>query len=154
MDTVILGNTLHSMLYLKRKTNFKNNVVQLNENNGLDLDVDLFIENTQNFDNYLNENFLIINQYPEMYLEKMIGYKKAVGEADLVLELEDELILIDYKSFPGKKEEIFNTTSDFYAGKYSGQLDTYSEMLSDYFDKPVARKIIYYVVQGILIELK
>ena len=154
MEVDLVGNTLHSMLYLRKKSNFKNSVVRLNENNGLALDVDLFIENTQKFDSYLNDTFSILNQYPEMYLEKMIGDKKAVGEADLVLELENELILIDYKSFPGKKEEIFTSSSEFFAGKYSGQLDTYSDMLSDYFSKPVTRKIIYYVVQGVLVELK
>ena len=153
LETTVLGNTLHVMLFSKNKINFKQHVVQLNTNNPTDLDVDLFIENTHQFTNYLKETFQILKEYPEMYLEKMIGNQKAVGEADLVLELENEIILIDYKSFPGKKEDIFNISSEFYAGKYTGQLEMYAQMLSDYFEKPVSRQIIYYVVQGVLVEL-
>ena len=58
------------------------------------------------------------------------------------------------KSFPGKKEEIFSTTSEFYAGKYSGQLEMYTQMLSDFSPKPVTRKLIYYVVQGLVVDIK
>ena len=149
-----LGNSLHAMLYAKNKPYFERNVLALNNNNGLGLDVSQFIKNTEHFESFIQSTFQPIKQYAELHLEKMIGNKKAVGEADLVLELENELILIDYKSFPGKSEEVFTNSSEFYAGKYSRQLELYKEMLSIHSPKPVTRMIIYYVVQGLIVELK
>jgi ATP-dependent exoDNAse (exonuclease V) beta subunit len=154
VETDQLGNTLHAMLYAKNKPYFERNATTLNANNGLGLDVSQFIKNTQQFEYYIQTQFHPIQQFPELHLEKKIGGKLAVGEADLVLELANELVLIDYKSFPGKKEDIFSTSSEFYAGKYSGQLKLYAEMLSVHSPKPVTRKLIYYVVQGVIVEIK
>ena len=154
VETDILGNTLHAMLYAKSKPYFERNATTLNANNGLGLDVSQFIKNTKQFEDYIQTQFHPIHQFPELHLEKKIGGKLAVGESDLVLELENELVLIDYKSFPGKKEDIFATSSEFYAGKYSGQLQLYSEMLSVHSPKPITRKLIYYVVQGVIVEIK
>ena len=148
----VLGNVLHHMLFLKNKSSFQNDVIRMNVINEIGIDVTSFIENTSNFQSYLNTTFSVLKEYPEFFMEKFIGNKKATGEADLVLELQNELVLIDYKSFPGKKEDIFNSNSAFYAGKYSGQLNLYKQMLSDYFDKPVKHQFVYYVVQGVLVE--
>lgn len=153
-ETVILGNSLHAMLYAKNKPYFQTNVKLINEANNLGLDCEKFISNTENFEKFIQSNFNPIKQYHEFYLEKEINQQGVKGEADLVLELENELVLIDYKSFPGKTSEIYSTTSDFCATKYSGQLALYSNMLESYFNKPIKKKMIYYVVQGVLIELK
>ena len=149
----VIGNVLHHMLFLKNKSSFQDDVKRMNMINEVGIDVTSFVANTSNFQSYINTTFSILKEYPEFYMEKFIGNKKATGEADLVLELQSELVLIDYKSFPGKKEDIFNADSAFYAGKYSGQLNLYKEMLSDYFVKPVKHQFIYYVVQGILVEV-
>ena len=154
IETDQLGNILHSMLYAKNKTYFQRNVSSLNSNNKLGIDEQKFVENTKKFEDFIQSTFKPLKQFPELYLEKMIGNQKAVGEADLVLELDNELILIDYKSFPGKRDEIFSKNSEFYAGKYSGQLDLYTQMLTDFSSKQVTRKIIYYVVQGVIVEIK
>ena len=154
IETDQLGNTLHAMLYAKNKSYFQRNVSILNTNNKLGLDEHKFVENTNKFEDFILATFKPLNQFPELHLEKMIGNQKAIGEADLVLELDNELVLIDYKSFPGKKEEIFSTSSEFYAGKYSGQLDLYTKMLTSFSSKPVTRKLIYYVVQGLMVEIK
>lgn len=154
IETNQLGNALHAMLYAKNKSYFQRNVSILNTNNKLGLDEHKFVENTNKFEDFILATFKPLKQFPELHLEKMIGNQKAVGEADLVLELDNELVLIDYKSFPGKKEEIFSTSSEFYAGKYSGQLDLYTKMLTSFSSKPVTRKLIYYVVQGLIVEIK
>ena len=149
----VIGSVLHHMLFLKNKSSFQDDVKRMNMINEVGIDVTSFVANTLNFQSYINTTFSILKEYPEFYMEKFIGNKKATGEADLVLELQSELVLIDYKSFPGKKEDIFNADSAFYAGKYSGQLNLYKEMLSDYFVKPVKHQFIYYVVQGVLVEV-
>lgn len=154
IETDVLGNALHTMLYVKNKPYFEENVKRINQSIDLGISPNCFIENTEKFEHFIQTNFSPINQYCELYLEQVIRQQSVKGEADLVLELENELILIDYKSFPGKASEIFSKTSDFYAGKYSGQLAIYAEMLESTFNKPVKRQLIYYVVQGLVVELE
>jgi ATP-dependent helicase/nuclease subunit A len=148
-----LGNVLHQMLYLKNKPSFTDDVSRLNLNNGIGIDEVSFIENVSLFKDYLAKNFDVIKEFREIHLEHPKDGQHIIGEADLVLETAEGLILIDYKSFPGKKEDILNNSSTFYAGKYSGQLYLYAEMLENQFNKPVLKKLIYYVVQGILVEM-
>ncbi len=56
-------------------------------------------------------------------------------------------------AFIWKKGRYFFTSSEFYAGKYSGQLKLYVEMQSVHSPNPVTRKLIYYVIQGVIIEI-
>lgn len=149
-----LGNVLHQMLYLKNKPSFAEDVIQLNINNDLGIDENSFVENVGLFQEYLANSFEIINEFGEIHLEQFKGGHYVKGEADLVIETKEGLILIDYKSFPGKKEDILTNSSAFYAGKYSGQLDLYAEMLENQFNKPVLKKLIYYVVQGVLVSIE
>lgn len=77
------------------------------------------------------------------------------AEADLVLEGEHELTLIDYKSFPGVAEQVFRENNPFYAGKYAGQLAAYKKMLEHTFPgKQVKQCLIFYVIQGLVVKLK
>lgn len=149
-----LGNVLHQMLYLKNKPSFTDDVSRLNLNNGIGIDELSFVENVSLFKDYLVNTFDVINEFGEIHLEQDKNGQYIIGEADLVVETPEGLILFDYKSFPGKKEDILTTSSAFYAGKYSGQLQLYAEMLENRFNKPVLKKLIYYVVQGILVEFK
>ena len=84
------------------------------------------------------------------------------GSIDYVYELpENKVILVDYKSFPGRIEMI--TDKDYedkkgekgthYAGKYKGQFDCYEHALTA-AGKTVIAKIIYYPVAGIAVEIK
>lgn len=84
------------------------------------------------------------------------------GSIDYVYELpENKVILVDYKSFPGRIEMI--TDKDYedkkgekgthYAGKYKGQFDCYEHALTA-AGKTVIAKIIYYPAAGIAVEIK
>ncbi|MDN5350519.1 MAG: ATP-dependent helicase/nuclease subunit [Bacteroidales bacterium] len=77
------------------------------------------------------------------------------GEIDLLFETENGLILIDYKSYPGSINNVLSENTDHYAGKYSGQLATYHNMIEQTHpgNKKVLHKFIYYAVLGILVEL-
>ncbi len=153
-DSTELGNTLHQFLYIKDRTYFKNSVEKSETLEELGVDKTMFIENMEKFNQYLKTNFGKFNQYPEISMEVKIGNQLAKGEADLVLETKEGLILIDYKSYAGN-DDVTNSSCEFYAGKYSGQLELYSQMLESTFEnKKVIKKLIYYVVQGKIVELK
>ncbi|RYF97338.1 MAG: hypothetical protein EOO00_00425 [Chitinophagaceae bacterium] len=76
------------------------------------------------------------------------------GVADMVLQTEEGLVLIDHKSFPGHFESMaMNAESEFYAGRYAGQLDAYSKMLTESLGQPVGGRLVHYVVQGRVVEM-
>ena len=149
-----LGNTLHQLLYIKDRSYFKERV--LNSGTFVDLGIDQgqFIENTKTFNTFLNTQYNVTKQYSELAMEMKIGNQLAGGEADLVIETEEGLVLVDYKSYAGI-DDVTNPNCEYYAGKYSGQLELYKQMLEQSFtSKKVIKKLIYYVVQGKVVELK
>jgi ATP-dependent exoDNAse (exonuclease V) beta subunit len=84
------------------------------------------------------------------------------GSIDYVYELpENKVILVDYKSFPGRIEMITDKDDEdkkgekgtHYAGKYKGQFDCYEHALTA-AGKTVIAKIIYYPVAGIAVQIK
>ena len=58
------------------------------------------------------------------------------GVADLIIEKENEIYLIDYKT------SRLNSEQDF-VKKYKTQLDIYSKSIQSYFGKPVTKKLVY-----------
>ena len=154
-DFQLLGNTLHQLMYLKDQPHFEKAVANMGLLDELGVDRALFIGSVKKFNDYIQETFSPINQYAEIPLEMEIEGKLYTGEADLVLELENELILVDYKSYAGPSSFITNTSSDYYVGKYLGQLNIYNTMLNDYFDgKKVSKMIVYYLIQGKVLSIK
>jgi ATP-dependent exoDNAse (exonuclease V) beta subunit len=151
-DAREMGNALHQSLYLKDKSYFEENLSLNKVFDRFEINKNQFVENTTKFNSFLDETYKPIKQYPECHLEQIIGKQLAKGEADLVLETEDSLILIDYKSYPGD-EDVTDKSSEFFAGKYSGQLTLYKQMLEDKFNKPVIKQLIYYVVLGKVVEI-
>lgn len=149
-----LGDALHALLYLKDRKNFAQVAAQSATLPKLGISPDDFVDNTHEFNEYIQSNFQPIQSHRELYLELLHGKQLASGEADLILEQEKGLILIDYKTFPGNRDQITDPKNEFYAGKYSGQLDLYTKMAEHKLGKPVEKRLIYYVVQGVMVELK
>jgi ATP-dependent exoDNAse (exonuclease V) beta subunit len=94
----------------------------------------------------------IYKELPLQMVEDGIVYR---GEADLVWETESGFVLIDYKSYPGRLSNVTAAGNKFYAGKYSGQLLKYKEMIehSHPGGKNVNAMLIYYHVLGGLVEI-
>ena len=58
------------------------------------------------------------------------------GVVDLIIEKNNEVIILDYKTSRLKNENDF-------VKKYKNQLDLYAKAVSKFFKKPVSKKIIY-----------
>lgn len=67
------------------------------------------------------------------------------GVVDLILEGENDLILVDYKTTKGSEQMLKN--------KYKTQLDLYATALENYYQKPVLKKYIYSFFKNKLIEI-
>ena len=70
------------------------------------------------------------------------------GVADLVLETEAGLVLLDHKSFPGNRVQATE-----HAGSYAGQLSAYAAALQAATGKPVLAAYIHLPVSGLAIEV-
>ena len=65
------------------------------------------------------------------------------GIADLVIETEDQVILIDYKTFSGNEQSL-----RWKASTFSGQLKIYRDILRRYFQSKEVLAGIYFVMEG------
>ena len=74
------------------------------------------------------------------------------GSIDLVWQTDEGNVVIDFKSNPMGDEALLNEESDFYAGKYGGQLKTYGMALETAGETVLAR-YIYYPISGMICEI-
>ena len=92
------------------------------------------------------------------YHERPFKYESngqiTTGSIDLVWKTEQGCIVIDYKTYPNwKKETVTSPENKHYAGKHKGQLDCYEKALS-LSGENVLAKLIYYPVNGMIVQIK
>ncbi|EID84134.1 ATP-dependent exoDNAse (exonuclease V) beta subunit [Treponema sp. JC4] len=104
--------------------------------------------------NWLTATFgPVVKQYHELpFTHYLSNGQKVSGSMDFVWETAEGCVIVDYKTFPGKKEELLNAKSDYYVGKYKGQLECYEKALIA-AGKKVLAKVIYYPVVGVIVKL-
>ena len=71
------------------------------------------------------------------------------GWIDALIETEEGWIIIDHKSFPGRRSEW-----DQKALSYSGQLDAYRQAVERATDWPVISQWIHFSIGGALMEIE
>ncbi len=92
-------------------------------------------------------------QYHELPFKRQLKTGQIVtGSMDFVWESPAGCVILDYKTFPGKKEALLDSKSDYYVGKYKGQLDCYEEALTA-AGKKVSAKLLYYPVVGVIVKI-
>lgn len=76
------------------------------------------------------------------------------GNIDLVWRTAKGCVLVDYKTFPGNKADLFHPDSNHWAGKYASQLGIYADALSvTDFGNPLCR-LLFYPVEGLVVSVK
>lgn len=92
-------------------------------------------------------------QYHELsFTHHISSGQKVSGSMDFVWENADGCVIVDYKTFHGKKEELLDSKSDYYVGKYKGQLECYENAFTA-GGKTVIAKILYYPMVGVIVKL-
>ena len=71
------------------------------------------------------------------------------GIADLVIETDEQVVLIDYKTFTGDDAAL-----RYKAQTFSGQLSIYEEVLKKYFSGKKISTAIYFIMAGRLVWMK
>lgn len=75
------------------------------------------------------------------------------GNMDLIWNTEKGAVLVDYKTFPGKRADLFDKNSKHWAGKYASQLSIYSKALTSKDKRAPLDTILFYPVEGLAIRL-
>ena len=68
-------------------------------------------------------------------------------------ETKEGVVLIDYKTFPGKKNSVLDPNDSHYAGLYSGQFSAYKKALEK-AGKKVMASFVYYPVAGCIVRME
>ena len=157
MDQV--GNFLHAFFSLyepEKKDNTQRAAAFITQFGLTDAipEADKVVQAIDNLYGFLRKEYgkpiAVYKEYP--FLRKR-GGQIVRGSIDLVWETEGGIVIVDYKSFPGKINQILDANDRNYAGKYSGQLAEYSQALA-LAGKNVLASFIYYAVQGSLVRLQ
>lgn len=94
-----------------------------------------------------------IKQYHELpFKHKLQTGQIVTGSMDFVWETSKGCVLVDYKTFPGDKEELIDENSEYFVGKYKGQMDCYENALTA-GGKKVLAKLLFYPVVGVISEI-
>ena len=92
-------------------------------------------------------------QYHELPFKHQLDTAQIItGSMDFVWETDAGCVIVDYKTFPGKKEDLLDENSDFYVGKYKGQLECYENAITA-AGKKVISKLLYYPVVGVIVKM-
>ena len=107
-----------------------------------------------NLEEYLKEKYgeeyNTLHECPFTYEED--GFE-VNGSIDLVWETKEGVVLIDYKTFPGKKNSVLDPNDPHYAGLYSGQFSAYKKALEK-AGKNVMASFVYYPVAGCIVKME
>jgi ATP-dependent exoDNAse (exonuclease V) beta subunit len=113
-------------------------------------------ESIKNLYQFISDTYgAAVKLYKELPLQIYADGLITRGEADLLWETENGLILVDYKSYPGTKSNILSKGNKHYAGNYSGQLNAYYKMIEMAHPgrKKILDALLYYPVVGVVIKL-
>ena len=104
---------------------------------------------TSRFQQCLNENFKPRSVYAEWPVSMVLDNgQRMSGWIDALIETEEGWVIIDHKSFPGRRSEW-----DQKALSYSGQLDAYRQAVERATDRPVVSQWIHFSIGGALVEV-
>ena len=113
------------------------------------IDVDEILVYTSTFLQRLHEEFKPIKVLPEWPVILQLENGQSMhGWIDLLLETEQGFIIIDHKSFPGRRND--------WEGKalsYSGQLEAYGNAVAEATQRPVLSQWINFTVGGGMAEI-
>lgn len=75
------------------------------------------------------------------------------GNMDMIWRTAKGTVLVDYKTFSGKRADLFDPQNDHWAGQYATQLDVYARALESNDECPPLDRILYYPVEGLVVRV-
>ncbi len=105
------------------------------------------------FENFLENKYgAKTASYHELPFKQFSQEQIFTGSIDFIWETADGAVLVDFKTYPGSKEDVVNPTHAHFAGIYAGQFKRYESALKE-AGKKVLAKLVYYATLGVVVEL-
>ena len=122
---------------------------------GVRVDADTVATSIFNFWNWMEKTYgkatLVDRELPFSFVTE--SGQIVTGEIDLVYHTSDGDVLLDYKTYQGNLAHLTDKNSNFFAGKYCGQISLYEEALKRR-GSVIRDRIICYLSLGVIIKMK
>ncbi|MDL2323136.1 UvrD-helicase domain-containing protein [Bacteroidales bacterium OttesenSCG-928-A17] len=129
------------------------NIVRANGLNGVIVDINSVLRSIQNLYDYLTAQYgkpvVVHLEYPFINAR---GGQIVRGSIDMVWKTEQGCVIVDYKSFPGKRDNITDPSDKHYAGNYAAQLAEYVNVIQ-VAGETVLDALVFYPVQGRIVKM-
>ena len=150
-----LGNCIHHLMCIWRDdADFAATAARLAAEYGVMLDTERFMASARAFYAWLKaaygEPLAIEREVPFRYVRD--DGRIVNGEIDMIYRTSDGDVLIDYKTYSGVVGNLTAPDSEFYAGKYSGQIEVYEETLRRN-GRSVRDRIVCYFSLGTMVRM-
>jgi ATP-dependent helicase/nuclease subunit A len=109
----------------------------------------VFTKQVYEFFHWIETSYKPQRVHKELPLMMDSGGQFINGIADLVIETEQQIVLIDYKTFTGNEQSL-----RWKAQTFSGQLNIYRDILSKYFRGKEVLAGIYFIIEGKIVWMK
>ena len=147
-----IGDFIHHVMCLWNGD--KSIVETLAKAYGVRVDIDAVATSISNFWKWMEKTYgkatQVDRELPFSFVNE--NDQLVTGEIDLVYHTEKGDVLVDYKTYQGSPAHLTDENSDFFAGKYCGQLSLYEEALKRK-DSFICDRLICYLSLGIIIRM-
>lgn len=148
-----IGNFIHHIMCIWNGD--KSVIETLAKAYGIRVDVDAVATSITNFWNWMEKKYgkatLVDRELPFSFVNE--SGQIVTGEIDLVYHTANGDVLVDYKTYQGSPAHLTDENSDFFAGKYCGQISFYEEALIRR-ECIIRDRLICYLSLGIIVRMK
>ena len=147
-----IGDFFHHLMCLWRGD--RSIIEKLAEAYGVKVDVEAVATSIENFWAWMAQTYgKPISTDRELPFSFTNDHEQTItGEIDLVYHTAEGDVMVDYKTYQGSLAHLTNKDSDFYAGKYGGQLALYEEAMSRN-GSTICDHLICYLSLGVIIKI-
>ena len=148
-----VGNFIHHAMCLW--SGDKSIIETLSKAYGVKADVEAVTTSIENFWVWMEKTYgkaiRVDRELPFSFTNDLA--QTITGEIDLVYHTAEGVVLVDYKTYQGSVAHLTDKNSDFFAGKYGGQLALYEEALSRN-GSTIRDSLICYLSLGTIVKLE
>ncbi len=152
-----IGTCLHNIFCVLEQNPTEAQAFEIIKNHEMSLalpDVSEILTAWTNLESFMTNKYGAKNAtFHELPFKQYYEGQIFTGSIDFIWETSDGgVVLVDFKSYPGSKDDVVNPEHKHYAGIYAGQFECYERALTA-AGKKVLAKLVYYHVLGVVVKL-
>lgn len=151
-----IGTCIHNIFCVLEQNPTEDQIHTIIENHGMQSALPYakeILEAWTGFEKFLTEKYgSKTATYHELPFKQFYEGQIFTGSIDFIWETADGVVLVDFKTYPGSKDDVVNPAHKHFAGMYAGQFECYERALKE-AGKKVLAKVVYYATLGVGVEL-